>query len=465
MKTNTPRTVTPKFTANGAVASNITAEQELRRLTAACMLWEQNFYESGTSVTDRIAELIPLCRTEFVAACAIEARSIMHLRHVPLLIVREMARTPKHQHVVAKLLYDVIQRADELAEFVAIYWKDGRQSLSAQVKKGLAKAFTKFNAYNLAKYNRNGAVKLRDVAFLCHVRPWDGSENQAVIKDRKYVEGGVTIGTANLKRHTDSTLAKLINNELPIPNTWETRLSAGEDKKTVFTELMAEKQLGALAFLRNLRNMDQAGVSRELIRSYSQTVNTDRVLPFRYIAAARTVPGYEDILEPMMLASTAKMPKLKGRTTLMVDVSGSMNYPISDKSDLRRVDAAIGLAILLREVCEDVQIVTFSDNLADVPPRRGFALGDAIVKSQRSGGTHLGKSLKQLTAKTTQDRLIVITDEQSSDRPGAPPAELAYVINVASNRNGVGYGAWKHIDGWSEAVITYIQRMEELNLE
>jgi hypothetical protein len=34
--------------------------------------------------------------------------------------------------------------ADELSEFVAIYWKDGRVPLSGQVKKGLAAAFPKF---------------------------------------------------------------------------------------------------------------------------------------------------------------------------------------------------------------------------------------------------------------------------------------------------------------------------------
>jgi hypothetical protein len=33
-------------------------------------------------------------------------------------------------------------------------------------------------------------------------------------------------------------------------------------------------------------------------------------------------------------------------------------------------------------------------------------------------------------------------------------------INVAWNRNGVGCGAWTHIDGWSEAVIEYIAELE-----
>jgi len=37
------------------------------------------------------------------------------------------------------------------------------------------------------------------------------------------------------------------------------------------------------------------------------------------------------------------------------------------------------------------------------------------------------------------------------------------VINVASNRNGVGYGEWNHIDGWSEAVVDYIAALESGN--
>jgi hypothetical protein len=43
------------------------------------------------------------------------------------------------------------------------------------------------------------------------------------------------------------------------------------------------------------------------------------------------------------------------------------------------------------------------------------------------------------------------------------PSGKGYVINVASNRNGVGYGEWTHIDGWSEAVVDYIASLEALD--
>ena len=157
--------------------------------------------------------------------------------------------------------------------------------------------------------------------------------------------------------------------------------------------------------------------------------------------------------------------KLGGKTVLLVDVSGSMDQPISRKSDLQRVDAAAALAMLLREVCEDVCVYTFSDHEALVPTRRGFALAEAVKKSQGHSGTYLGRSSVNVAKKEPDaDRVIVITDEQSHDSVGNPfrkTGAKAYMINVASERNGVGYqNGWVHVDGWSESVVDYIAAEE-----
>jgi hypothetical protein len=34
---------------------------------------------------------------------------------------------------------------------------------------------------------------------------------------------------------------------------------------------------------------------------------------------------------------------------------------------------------------------------------------------------------------------------------------------VASARNGLGYGEWTHIDGWSDAVVEYIAELETVS--
>jgi 60 kDa SS-A/Ro ribonucleoprotein len=439
-------------THEGAPAAVISAEQALRRTVLSCMLWEGEFYEDGVQVAGRIHDLVPQVDAEKVAALAVEARERMKLRHAPLLVVREMARHATHRGLVAETLARVIQRADELAEFVAIYWAGGRQPLSAQVKKGLAAAFGKFDEYALAKYDRAGTVRLRDVLFLSHARPLD--EAQAALWKR------------------------LAANELATPDTWEVALSAAGradgagGKREAWDRLLAERKLGALALLRNLRNLHEAGVDEKLVLDALAGMKTDRVLPFRFLAAARNAPQWEQPLETAMFRSLEKREvdkrdvdgraaKLAGHTVVLVDVSGSMESPLSRSSEMRRMDAAYGVAILLREMAEKVTIYTFSDAAKRVPARRGMALRDALEQSQPHGGTYLGAALKQVESECAgaYDRMVVITDEQSHDSVGTPEAK-GYVINVASNRNGVGYGAWTHIDGWSEAVVDYIAELE-----
>jgi 60 kDa SS-A/Ro ribonucleoprotein len=421
-------------THEGAPARNISAELQLRRSVLACLLWENQFYEDGVEIAGRIAELVPKVAAEKVAALAVEGREKMKLRHAPLLLVREMARHATHRGLVAETLARVIQRADELAEFVAVYWKDGRVPLSAQVKKGLAAAFPKFDEYALAKYDRGGPVKLRDVLFLAHAKPRD--EAQAEVWKR------------------------LIAGGLNAADTWEVALSSGADKREAWERLLREQKLGALALLRNLRNMREAGVEEELVLAALGSMSTVRVLPFRFLAAARYAPQWEEALELAMLKCVASQEKLAGKTIVLVDVSGSMTAPLSHRSEMQRTDAACGLAVLLREMGEKVGVFSFSDTLVEVPARRGFALRDAIDASQRHNSTQLGHAVDELNRTHSCDRLIVITDEQAHDKVPAPKGK-GYVINVASYKNGVGYGKWTHIDGWSDSVVEYIRTLEQ----
>jgi 60 kDa SS-A/Ro ribonucleoprotein len=423
-------------THEGAPARHISPELQLRRSVLACMLWEDQFYEDGVAIAGRIRELVAKVPAGKVAALAVEAREKMKLRHAPLLLVREMARLATHRQLVAETLYRVIQRADELSEFVALYWSEGKQPLSAQVKKGLAAAFTKFDEYALAKYNRATPVKLRDVLFLSHAKPVDQAQGEL--------------------------WKRLVEGELATPDTWEVALSSGADKREAWERLLAENKLGALALLRNLRNMAEAKVGEQAIRDALDRMKTERVLPFRFIAAARYAPHWEAELEKAMLRAlqgqaSEGQAKLPGKTVLLVDVSGSMDAPLSRRSEMRRNDAAYGLAVLLREIAEKVSIYSFSNGLVRVPARQGFALRDAINSSQAHSSTYLGKALSGI--EETYDRLIVITDEQSHD-PVPNAKARGYMINVASYQNGVGYGAWTHIDGWSDSVIEYIRAAE-----
>jgi 60 kDa SS-A/Ro ribonucleoprotein len=428
----------PIYTHEGGKAVHINPEQQLKRSVMSCMLWEDEFYESGEAISKRIAKFIPLVKPEKVAQIANDARNKSHLRHVPLFIAREMARLFGYRNYVKDILAEVIQRPDELTEFLAIYWKEKRQPLSAQVKKGLSAAFGKFNEYQLAKYNRADKIKLKDVLKLVHPKPRD--EAQAKLWER------------------------LKNDNLVVPDTWEVELSKqdGKTKKEKWERLLIENKLGGMALLRNLRNFKENNVDKKLVFACLAKMKADKILPFRFITAAKYAPQWESMIEPIMIKCISGEEKLKGKTMLVVDGSGSMfGSTISSKSEINRFEAASALAILLMEVCEECSVIIYSNSPHLIPSRKGFALRDALFSKAEKGGTNTEDAL-QLAAEEGYDRIIVITDEQSHQNVQTLiDGAKGYFINIASAQNGIGYGKWVHIDGFSEAVVNYIREYEK----
>lgn len=417
-------------TANGAPAKRISPLQQLRRSVMSCLLWENEFYEDGQDIAQRILDLSSQVSTGDIATMAVEARHVHNLRHVPLLLLT--ALIARGGPGVANAIAATIHRPDEMTELLAIYWRNGRKPLAKQLQKGLAKAFGKFDEYALAKYDRDDPVKLRDVLFLSHAKP------ETPEREELY------------KRVASRTLAT--------PDTWEVALSGGANKREAFTRLIQENKLGYLALLRNLRTMMNEGVNKELVENaIIARHGAQRVLPFRYVAAARACPQLEPAIDKALCAAIAEMPALPGKTVVLVDVSGSMEASLSAKSDMLRIDAAAALASVING---DLRVFSFSDRVCEVAPRKGMAGVDLVINSQRHQSTLLGAAVRHVNEKVPHDRIIVITDEQSHDVVPNPVVPLAYMINVASNRNGVGYGKWIHIDGFSESVIRFIHEYE-----
>ena len=430
MKINTKTKI---YTHEGAPAKKINVKQQLRRTLMACMLWENNFYESGENIAERIIRLADQCDLLFLKSIAVKARTEQKLRHAPLLILLSMIK--RGGKVTADAIEEVINRPDEITELVAMYWMNGRKMLTRSMRQGLGKAFLKFDEYQLFKWNRDGDVKLRDVLFMSHAKP---------TKDK------------------EDLFKRIANNELKTPDTWESKMAAGGDKKEVFTDLLTRKKLGYMALLRNLRGMLNCGVDEDLIKKAIVNPSASP-LPFRFIAAAKHAPRFERQLDEAMGKVLESKQKISGKTVLLVDVSGSMRCNLSQKSDLSRIDAACALAILLSGLCEDIRIFTFSSVLVEVAPRVGMSLKDTIVRSQPNLFTYLGISVRKIDQEINYDRLVVISDEQSHDAVPDPKGR-GYMLNIASYKNGVGYGPWIHIDGFSESCVDYIQEYErEIN--
>ncbi len=418
--------------------------QQLRRAVTSCLLWEGTFYESGEDIADRIHTLANQCDGNFVADLAVEVRKQHGLRHAPLwLILSLLPRKDINGEDKAKAITEVISRCDELTEIISMYWAskahNGKEGvLPNALKTGVRNAFAKFDEYQFGKYRGEGkSVTLRDAFFLTHPKP---------SKDR------------------EGLYKRIADDELKTPDTWETNLSAGKDKRETFTRLLTTEKLGYLATLRNIRNMVEAGVSKPLIKArLDSSKGRKGVLPFQFISAALSVPGFEAQLDSAMIAALGEMEMFPGKTCILVDTSGSMGSKVSEKSILQRVDAAAGMAIMTRELCDDVKVFAWSTTCKEIPARRGMALRDAIRNTDVGWGTHGDLAVQTALQSGPWDRCIMISDMQLHDNLQAyPEIKHKYIVNVASYQHGVGYGNWNWIDGFSAQTLHYMRELEAI---
>lgn len=440
----------------GALAARQSNTSLLRRAVLANLLWEDVAYMDGESVANEIKRLIPLCPAVDVYNIALEARTMQKLRHTPLFIAVEMCKYPEHKLFVKDLLPQIITRADMLTDFLAIYWKDGKKPLCNQAKKGLAEAFHNFNEYKLAKYDRDAAIKLRDVMFLVHAKPRNQYETEL------------------FKKIADRTLTP--------PETWEVMLSRGDDKKETWTKLITEKKIGGLAMLRNIANMQKANVDKKVIKEGLSNLKSSMLLPLDFWKAARMNSAFDRDIEDAMIEAYKNLPKLPGKTLFIVDVSGSMGYLTSGNSIFSRMDQACAMAILAANQCEDFELVATAGNDSTriqssewiKYPKRGFSLAPQIMDTRKNiggGGIFTRQCLewcKENFKDQKFDRIIIFSDSQDCDyadkRIPKPFGKHNYIVDVSAHTRGVNYkGVWTaEISGWSEHFLTYIAALEGL---
>lgn len=377
----------------GAKAFKMTPEMELYAAVVTASLSDK-FYESQGNTLLRIQTLIDQVSPEFVAKLAVYARQSMHLRSIPMVLVIELAKRNSGSSLVCKTIEAVVQRADEITELLAYYQIANKRSglkklnrLSKQIQKGLAASFNRFDEYQFAKYNRNTEIKLRDALFLVH--PKAKSEEQ------------------------QSVFNKIANNELNIPYTWETELSAlGQRKfetieekhrqfKLKWEELIDSKKLGYMATLRNLRNIIESKVSYEHMKkvcaflSNEQAVLNSKQLPFRFFAAFREIENLDsmhvsdvlDALESAIQLSANNIPGFDKNTSVLIacDVSGSMQTPVSRKSKVLMYDIGLVLGMMMQFRTPKVITGMFGDKWKAINVSRKSILNNVNAFYKREG--------------------------------------------------------------------------------
>lgn len=421
-------------TQEGAPARSEDPIERLRRIINAHLLWEDGFYVDGKGAAEA---LIKAVNEAFVydffstASLIVDARHKMHIRHASLLAAVAYARANvKHNSKVGSttqaVVDGVIQRADELAEILALnaHLSGDAKKMPHALKKGVANAFNRFDEYQLAKYDRPDPIRLRDAIRLTHPRDPDG------------------------------LLKKVIEGTLTPADTWERGLSTGGDKREVFTRLLREKRLGSLALLRNLRNLSQAGVDRDLVAEAMREANWSKVFPFNFVAAAKAALDFASELDEAFFEAKAAQHTL-GSANVLIDASASMDVPLSARSSLTRREAAAALGLCWPG---KVNMFVFGTHCQRVP---AFLSLGTVLQYDNHGvghGTNIGSAVRTANRSCPDVRFtVVLTDCQSHDVVGEP-AGRGVMINTGADSNGVATdGDWLHLSGFSEGVYRYLE--------
>ena len=450
MKTNV------KINKVSPMKTEMSTYEKAERSLMTCLLWEDNFYEDGESIVERLKSYVPKLSEDECRTLLTMAKKDNKLKHAPLLWALCML---KRGFLKPEDVFMVADRVDFMAEMLNMYWTDenNKHSVPKALKKGLAQSLKRFDAYQLAKWKGKGnQVSLKDVISI--VRPVPENDEQSKL------------------------WKQALDNTLPTPDTWEVALSAGKDKKETWTRLLKENKLGAMALLKNLRNFEEAKVSNDVVNDAIANMKTGRILPTQFITAKRYCKDeYIKALEKKMLETVQSFDKLPGKTLVMVDASGSMSASLSNRGETTRIDAAFGLAMLLKEICEDSVTYLFDTSCEKIGSHHsGFSYIDVcneVFRNQLGGGTNVEACTNRCMKKFAEshdgqapDRIIVLTDEATGSGSWYSDEKLksltnkqhGYIINLAPYEKGVEMNnGWTRINGWSENIIKYIQASEK----
>lgn len=410
------------------VAFTQPAKEELAFSVLAGFLNEDSYYEAKSERLARVQALVvEVAKRDpaFVAKLAVYSRNVFQMRTAFPVLIGNLARVHHGNSLVRHAIVAGASRVDDLTELIAFTQKP----IPNAMKKGIAEALRKFDAYQLAKYrNENRAVKLVDVFNLVHPKPGQGQEESyGLLMKGKLTQTG---------------------------ETWEARLSSGEDKRLVWAE-MVPKKLGYMALLRNLRNIARDADEATITLAAARIANPDEVqrsrqLPFRFLSAHNALKEKSEgesgglvfekqgarmdilrsALEKAVSHAVANIPMLPGRTVILTDNSGSMrgdgggDSPVSALIKRTTADIANLFAVLYWTRAENTYVGLFGDKLIEPPLDRskGVFANFATINNK---ATECGQSTEEgvfiafeqlLAHKQKVDRIVIFSDMQVGEK-------------------------------------------------
>jgi hypothetical protein len=344
------------------------AKSEIFVLAVSNFVGERTFYESASDRDDRFEQLVAKVTGEdpdWARRLIPWLRNEAQMRSASLVAAAEYVRAGGE--LGRQVVSAALQRADEPAEMLA-YWhqRHGRR-VPKPLKRGVADAVVRlYNERSALKYDgRAKAWRMADVIELVHPEPKDAKQSTLFkyLLDKRHDRVGDLPGELGLIGSAEQVVQRIAAGEDVASRdiasagiTWErqsgaTKMGAGAWERQI-------PSMGYMALLRNLRNFDQVGISEESAQLVStKLANADEVarsrqFPMQFVSAYKAVESerWKPALEKAVELSMVNVPRLPGKTLVLVDVSGSMVSAMTGRSELQRWEAAgiFGAAIATR---------------------------------------------------------------------------------------------------------------------
>lgn len=468
-------------TYEGAPGYGRDARSELFLLAVANMVGEDTFYERAGDRDDRYATLVRRLAVEdpeWTAAFLTWLRAEGNMRTAAIVGAAEYVKgrldvsaAPDGASDAAanrRVIASVLRRADEPGELLA-YWRSAYgRAIPKPVKRGIADAVGRlYTEFNLLKYDSEArGYRFGDVIDL--VRPAPRTDEQSDLFryaiERRHNRDDPPPASLTMIRNRAELMSRpvavrraLFDTDDAVRTlrdagmTWESvgGWLQGPMDAAVWTALIPT--MGFMALLRNLRNLDEAGVSDEVAERVAarladpEQVARSRQFPFRFLAAYRAAPSlrWGHALERALTLSLGNVPALPGRTLILVDRSGSMFGPMSRRSGLNRADAAAVFGAALAVRAEGADLVEFGTGHRPVRFRRTDPILRILDRFGNLGGTNTAEAVRANFRR--HDRVVIVSDEQAWIGPrGADPLAAvpetvpSYTWNLAGYRYGHG---------------------------
>ncbi|KND43095.1 TROVE domain-containing protein [Streptomyces stelliscabiei] len=458
-------------THQGGAAYARTPKMELFLLAVANMVGHHTFYEDAAARDERYEQLVrtlAVSDPEWTLGLLGWLRTEAHMRTASLVGAAEFVRARLEAGAVGfsrQAVSVVLQRADEPGELLACWTSRHGRGIPQPLKRGIADAARRlYTGRALLKYDTaSRPYRFGDVVELTHPspdprRPWQGDLFKYAIDRRHHPDRALPPSGETLLAAHRELLAVPVEERRALvtaPGGDERLSAAGMTWESVAGWLQGPldaavwealiPSMGAMALVRNLRNLDQAGVSDRVAAevaariSCPDEVRRSRQFPFRYLAAHRNAPSrrWEKALETALGHSLANVPELPGRTLILVDRSGSMFDQPSERTQLNRADSAAIFGTALAQRAARADLVEFGSDSRRVELVPGEPVLRVLDRFHDLGGTNTALALRRHYDR--HDRVVVVTDEQAGPSQWSNPLQAIPLRVPVYTWNLAGY--------------------------